>query len=222
MGIFSRFKDIVSANLNAMLDKAEDPEKMIRLMIQEMEETLLELKSSCAGSMADRKMAEREIESLEKEGAKWQERAELAVSKGREDLAKEALMEKSRFQNRSESLNGDIGEYDRMIKQSRKEIDQLEEKLNAAREKQQVLLKRRLRADQSLKTRKKIRKAGSADTMRRFEEFEYKIDRLEAEAGLVNPSRSSGNESLEDKFNRLAHEDTIERELQELKKASGK
>jgi phage shock protein A len=220
MGIFSRFKDIISSNLNAMLDKAEDPEKLIRLMIQEMEETLVELKSSCAGVMADKKKVERDREALKEEDAKWQQRAELAISKNKEDLAKEALVERNRFRTRIENLESDIKELDKMIEQARKDIEQLEGKLNTAREKQQVLVQRRIRAGQSLKTQNEIRKAGSMDAIRKFQEFEHRIDRMEAEAGLVNVEPEKG--SLEDEFSRLENEDSINAELKKLKKAAKK
>jgi phage shock protein A len=220
MGIFSRFKDIVSSNLNAMLDKAEDPEKLIRLMIQEMEETLVELKSSCAGVMADKKKVERDRDALKEEEVKWQQRAELAVDKNKEDLAKEALVERNRFRTRIKNLDTEIKELDKLIEQARKDIEQLEGKLNTAREKQQVLVQRRIRAGQSLKTQKEIRKAGSMDAIRKFQEFEHRIDRMEAEAGLVNVEPEKG--SLEDEFNRLENEDSINAELKKLKKAAKK
>jgi len=220
MGIFSRFKDIVSSNLNAMLDKAEDPEKLIRLMIQEMEETLVELKSSCAGVMADKKKVERDRDTLKEEEVKWQQRAELAVDKNKEDLAKEALVERNRFRARIKNLDMDVRELDKLIEQARKDIDQLEGKLSTAREKQQVLVQRRIRAGQSLKTQKEIRKAGSMDAIRKFQEFEHRIDRMEAEAGLVNMEPEKG--SLEDEFNRLENEDSINEDLKKLKKAAKK
>ncbi len=217
MGIFSRFKDIVSSNINAMLDKAEDPEKMIRLMIQEMEETLVELKSSCAGIMADKKKSQREQSTLEEEVKKWSERAELAVSKGREDLAREALREKHRFLERIGSLKKEMESFDSLITQSRVDIDQIEEKINVAREKQKLLIQRHLRAGYKLKTQKEIRRANSLDAMQRFEEFEQKIDRMEAEANLVNVRKTPQPGSLEEKFSHLESDDTIEQELQNLK-----
>lgn len=218
MGVFSRFKDIISSNINAMLDKAEDPEKMIRLMIQEMEETLVEIKSSCARIMADKKKSERELHLLGTEMQRWQQRAELAVAKNRDELAREALIEKKRYEQRMESTQHDIGHYEAMIKQAHDDIIQLEDKINTARTKQQILLKRHLRAGQKLKTQKEIRRAGSAQALQRFEEFEQKIDRIEAEAGLVNPSITPEFEKLEDEFVQLENEDSIAEELQELKR----
>ncbi|HQK77746.1 MAG TPA: PspA/IM30 family protein, partial [Candidatus Hydrogenedentes bacterium] len=100
MGIFSRVADIISSNINAMLDKAEDPEKLVRLMIREMEDTLIEIKASCAGAMAQRKKIGRQIEDVRAGEARWAERAQLAVDKGRDDLARDALLEKRRFTDR--------------------------------------------------------------------------------------------------------------------------
>lgn len=222
MGIFSRFKDIISSNINAMLDKAEDPEKMIRLMLQEMEETLVELKSSCAGIMADRKKAERNQAMLLQQVQKWQSRAELAVTKEKEDLAREALIEKNLYQKRADHIEEDMHQFDTMIKQAQEDITQLEGKIATAREKQQLLIKRHIRADQKLRTQKEIRRAGSLRAFERFEEFEQKIDRLEAEAGLVNPAPTGHAESIEEEFTRLEHEDTIDNELQILKKKQQK
>lgn len=221
MGIFTRFKDIVSANINAMLDKAEDPEKMIRLMIQEIEETLVELKSSCAGIMADKKKTERDHDLLLEQVDKWHKRAELAVAKDRDDLAREALIEKNLYQQRADRLYEDISHYDTMIKQAQEDITQLEVKVNAAREKQQLLINRHIRAGQKLKTQREIRRAGSLRAFQRFEEFEQKIDRLEAEADLVNPMKNASSDSLENQFNRLEHSDTIDQELSQLKQKKG-
>lgn len=214
MGVFSRFKDIVSSNINAMLDKAEDPEKMIRLMIQEMEETLVELKASCASTMADKKGVERDIAILEKNIEKWQERAELAVDKGRDDLAKEALIEKNRYAQQIDSASDNITRFDLLIENARKDIDQLEEKITAAKEKQKVLIKRQIRAGQSLKAQKEIKNATSNDVFRRFEAYEHRIDRMEAEASMVQPTPGT----LEDEFTRLENNGTVDDELAALKK----
>ncbi len=219
MGVFSRFKDIVGSNINSMLDKAEDPEKMIRLMIQEMEETLVELKSSCAAIMADKKSNEREIALLKSSADKWQERAELAIEKDREDLAKEALVEKNRYLQQIDSIKENLSRFDHLIDNARIDIEQLEEKIVTAREKQKVLVKRQIRAGQSLRVQKEIRKADGIDAIRRFEAYEQRIDRMEAEASLVNGTvRKSGSGALEDEFERLESQDSVDSELVALKK----
>ncbi len=218
MGIFTRFRDIIGSNINAMLDKAEDPEKMVRLMIREMEETLVEIKASCAGTMADRKKVGRELEDVQKHVDTWKDRAVLAVDKGREDLAKEALVEKRRWEERSEQLQAEAGYLDELVKQSQDDIMQLEEKLKTAQERQRVLVQRHIRATSKKKAQQDIRKAESNDAILRFEQFEQRIERMEAEAEIINPTRKP---SLVDEFALLEGEDEIQEELEALKKERG-
>jgi len=117
MGIFTRFRDIVSSNINAMLDKAEDPEKLIRLMIREMEDTLIELKASCATVMANRKKTERQLDNAQSREEGWKAKAELAVVKGRDDLAREALLEKRRLRERADALERELAESNALVEQ---------------------------------------------------------------------------------------------------------
>ncbi len=214
MGIFTRFKDIVSSNISSMLDKAEDPEKLIRLMIREMEETLVELKASCAGTMAEHKKIGREMGEVESRMALWADRAKLAVDKGREDLAREALQEKHRGQDRAEALGEELVHCEILVDQAQEDIGILEEKLATAKEKQRMLTQRHIRAATKKRAQKDIRRVDSMDAVTRFERFEQQIDRLEAEAQLVNPPRKS---SLEQEFTDLEGNEDVERELQELK-----
>lgn len=214
MSIFSRFKDIVSANLNAMLDKAEDPEKMIRLMIQEMEETLVELKANCAGLIADRLRLEREVGQIDGSIDTWEQRARLAVEKGREELAREALVEKKRCQDRRRTLNEELGRFESLIEQARADILRLEEKIESARKKQRLLVQRHRRAENRLSAERNIRRADSSDAVIRFESYEQKIDRMEAAAELATP-RQEG--SLESEFATLESDESIERELDALR-----
>lgn len=216
MGIFTRFRDIVSANINAMLDRAEDPEKMIRLMIREMEDTLVELKSSCAGLMAASRIRRRRIaETLEKSRS-WAERAELAVGKGREDLAREALVEKRRWRREAEGLEREAAEEQELIDQYLEDIRLLEEKLAAAREKQRLLAERHRHAERARRAREEILRMDGVQAAVRFEEFEKKIARMEAESELVLPA---GAEGLAEGLERLARDEEIERELEALKAA---
>ncbi|MBG0777714.1 MAG: PspA/IM30 family protein [Desulfovibrionaceae bacterium] len=217
MGIFSRFKDIVSANLSSMLDRAEDPEKMIRLMIREMEETLVEIKASCAGTMAASKRIGRELDEARAKADLWAGRAELAVERGREDMAREALLERRRHGERVETLEDEKARADALVDQARADIGQLEEKLEAAKEKQRLLIQRHKRAAAKHQAQGRVRAAGGAEAMVRFERYEQRIERLEAEAGLVNPSRPAEGPSLEDAFRRL-EEGTVDEELAELKR----
>jgi phage shock protein A len=219
MGIFTRFKDIVSSNINSMLDHAEDPQKMVRLMIREMEETLVELKANCAGLMATRKKIGRELDEVEDRVALWAERAERAVAKGREDLAVEALNEKKEYSRLAEVKRGEMAEIDEMVEAARDDIEKLEEKLQTAVDKQRVLVERHHRAHQCRRARRNVRQADSMDAVRRFEQMEQRIERMEAEADLTG---MSGQRTLEDEFSRLEMDEDIQKELDELKQRAGK
>lgn len=214
MGIFSRVRDIISSNINAMLDKAEDPEKMVRLMIQEMEDTLVEIKASCAGAMATRKKISRQLEEVRNRTTRWDEKAQLAVTKGREDLAREALYEKRRYIDRAKSLETEMDHCDQITQQYQEDIRQLEDKLGSARERQRTLVQRHIRARQSKRTQENLRKVDTSEAILKFDKFENRIERMEAEADLVNFGRKP---SLEDEFSRLQEDEEIEKELAALK-----
>lgn len=214
MGIFTRFRDIVSSNIGAMLDKAEDPEKMIRMMIREMEDTLIEIKSSCAGAIASGKKIERRLNELRDQLGLWTERAQLAVDKGRDDLAREALIERRRLAEQVEALESELGAQDGLIDQYKQDIAELEEKLNGAKEKRRLLVERHKQATGKKRAQQEIRRANSADTMARFGKLESRIEQMEAEAELVNPPRKP---SLEEAFDELRVDDEIEKELAKLK-----
>ncbi len=214
MGIFTRFRDIVSANINAMLDRAEDPEKLIKLMIREMEDTLVELKSACAGAIASRKKVFRLLDETRDKEAFWDQKAALAVSKGRDDLARQALLEKRRFSQRCEAVAQELAELKAIVGQYQDDIQELENKLKSAREKQRMLVQRHIRAQRKKKAHQDIRRMDSAQVMQRFDEMESNIERMEAEADLVNFGRKS---NLESAFEELSSDDEIERQLTELK-----
>ena len=148
MGIFTRFRDIVSSNINAMLDRAEDPEKMIKLMIREMEDTLIELKASCAGVIANRKKVERKLDDSVSREKLWAERTDLAIDRGRDDLAREALVEKRRYTELCEVLRNEITEHAGLIEHYQNDIQELEGKLVSAKEKKRMLVQRHRHANQ--------------------------------------------------------------------------
>jgi phage shock protein A len=214
MGIFTRFRDIISSNINAMLEKAEDPEKMIRLMIREIEDTLVEIKTACAGVMAGSKKARRQLEELQDRARYWEEKAELAVKLGRDDLAREALIEKRKFSGRTESLENELSEHDLLIEQYQNDIRQLEEKLKSARDKQRLLLQRHIHAQRKMQAQKEIQRIDSTETIMKFEELENRIERMEAEADLVNYGKQT---FLEEELEKLSEDADIENELQALK-----
>ena len=214
MGIFTRVRDIISSNINAMLDKAEDPEKLVKLMIQEMEDTLVEIKASCAGAMAAKKRVQRALDEAQARSRSWGDKAELAVNKGREDLAREALLEKRRYLERADSLDDEAVHTQAIIEQYQEEIGLIEEKLATAREKQRILVQRHIHAQTRKKAQEDIRKFETSDVLMRFEHFENRIERMEAEADLVNFGRRP---ALDDEFANLERDEDIERELQALK-----
>jgi len=214
MGVFSRVRDIINSNINTMLDKAEDPEKLVKLMIQEMEDTLVEIKASCAGAMAAKKKVERGLDQAKAGIEAWSRKAELAVAKGREDLAREALMEKRRFRERVDSLDRETVQLEELIERYQEEIVQLEGKLAAVREKQRVLVQRHIYARGKRRAQEEIRRLDTSDAFVRFEQFENRIERMEAAADLVNYGRKT---ALEDEFARLENDEELSEELEALK-----
>lgn len=220
MGIFTRFRDIVTANLNAILDHAEDPEKMVRLMIQEMEDTLVEVKSSCAGFMAEQKRLERSLKQAEAESDAWQGRARMAVEKGRDDLARAALAEKQGYMQKVQGLREQLDQSRELVSNTQNDIAQLESKLNDAREKQRLIVQRRAAAVNRMTAQSQIRRADTSEAFAKFEAYENGIERLEAEASLTDSLRPKQPE-LRQQFAELENQDSIEQELQQLKSQMG-
>jgi len=219
MGIFTRFRDIVSSNINAMLDRAEDPEKMIKLMIREMEDTLIELKASCAGVMANRSRTQRQLNECQSRCSYWEDRAKIAVNKGRDDLAREALGEKRRYTESAAALDREIGYLGSLIEQYQADIRQLEDRLRSAREKQRILVQRHIHAYRKRRAQEEIRRMDSVEAVTRFEEIENRIERMEAEADLMNYGIKTG---LEENLDNLVVDEEIEKELQNMKASIGK
>jgi phage shock protein A len=215
MGIFTRFRDIVSANISAMLDRAEDPEKMIKLMIREMEDTLIEIKAACAGVMAGSKKVQRQLDEIDSRAQYWEEKAALAVQKGRDDLAKEALIEKRRYIRRKSALENELHELHLLVEGYQENIRQLEDKLKSAREKQRLLVQRHIHARKKKRAQEEIRRLDSSEAMFKFDDLESRIERMESEADLVNYGKKT---DLEEQLDKLSVDDEIEAELQALKK----
>ncbi|MCF6246085.1 MAG: phage shock protein PspA [Desulfobacula sp.] len=214
MGIFTRFKDIVASNISSMLDNAEDPEKLIKLMIREMEDTLIEIKAACANTIANQKKVERYLDNIQEQENFWSRKAELAVNKGKDNLARQALQEKRRYTQKNDVVDEELTELGVIIEQYRDDITELETKLKSAREKQRMLVQRHIRAQRKKQAHKEIRRADSSEIMNKFDELENHIERMEAEADLVNYGRHS---SLEEEFDALEADDDIEAELDKLK-----
>lgn len=214
MGIFTRFSDIVNSNINAILDKAEDPEKIVRLMIQEMEDTLVEVRSAAARSIADKKDLNRRLESVERELSDWDEKAELAMRKEREDLAKAALVEKSRVAGAADLLKQDYQAVDEGLGKLNEDIAKLEAKLEDAKARQKALLSRHKTASSRLAARRKIYDYKIDDAMIRFEQYTRRIDDIE---GRVEAFDLGLPKDLNHEFASLEAEESVKKELDELK-----
>ena len=215
MGIFTRFSDIVNSNINAILDKAEDPEKIVRLMIQEMEDTLVEVRSAAARSIADKKDLNRKLTALERELKEWDGKAELALRKGREDLAKAALIEKSRTSAAAELIKADYQAVDEGLGKLNEDISRLEAKLKDAKARQKSLLARHKTANSRLAARKKIHDYKIDDAMVRFEQYTRRIDDVE---GRIEAYDLGLPKDLNHEFAGLEAEDAVAKDLDDLKK----
>jgi phage shock protein A len=213
MGIFSRFSDIVNSNINALLDKAEDPEKMVRLIIQEMEDTLVEVRSTSAKTIAEKKELQRVVSRLEEEVVDWQNKAELALAKNRDDLARSALIEKQKSADQAASVAADITNLDAHVSKLQDEVAQLQEKLADAKARQKSMLMRQKTVASRLEVKKSLDSNRLNDAMYKFERYEQKIDSLEAQV----ESYDLGKKTLRDEFAELAAQDKIDSELAALK-----
>ncbi len=215
MGIFSRTRDIIAANFTDLLDKAEDPAKMIRMIILEMEETLVEVRASAARTIADQKEMRRHIAKLGALQESWTEKAELALSKGREDLAKAALVERQKAVDMAEQLSSEITVLDDALKGAEEDIAKLQNKLREARTRQNSIVTRLESAHNRVKLREMYAGPKIADAFSRFEIMERRVDLAEGRAdalGLGQPTKS-----LEEEIAELRSSEKIDAELAALK-----
>jgi phage shock protein A len=219
MSVFSRFTDIINANINSLLEKAEDPEKIIRLMIQEMEDTLVEIRSSAAKCIADRKEQRRYVEFLDREQQDWAKRAELAVRQGREDLARAALAEKQTLADAAEQTRVETEMLDKQLEKFNSDITQLQSKLNDAKTRQRSIVIRHKTATTQLAARRHIHDDTIDEMLFRFENAEQRIDRVEAKGESLDMGRRKG---LADEIAGLEDDDRIEDALEALKAKVGK
>ena len=213
MTIFSRMTDIINSNLNALLDKAEDPEKMVRLIIQEMEEALVEVRSTSARAIADRKELLRRQEWLTAEAGEWERKAEVAIGKGRDDLAKGALGERNKASEAAEALTRELEIVDQTLETLNVDVSALQAKIKDAKTRQNTIVLRGKAAKTRLGVRRQLSDHNVDDAIHRFELYERKMDDIEGQIEAYD----MGKKTLADEIDELEQGDTIEDELRELK-----
>ncbi len=221
MGIFSRTRDIIAANFNDMLDKAEDPAKMIRLIILEMEETLVEVRTSSARTIADQKELRRHVDKLDRLQADWAEKAQLALSKGREDLARAALLEKKKAADMADQLRGEITILDDSLRAYEQDIEKLQTRLREARSRQSAIAARLKSAENRVRLRTLLASERVDEALARFDQLERRVDYAEGRAEAMSLGDDRRQPTLADEIAALADGDSIEAELAEMKQSMG-
>lgn len=219
MGIFSRLGDIINSNINAMLDRAEDPEKIVRLIVQEMEDTLVEVRAAAARSIAEKKDILRKVDQLEAAQAEWQRKAELAVEKGREDLAKGALVAKAQAATAAELLRRELETIESALAKTNEDLGRLEAKLTEAKNKQKSFTIRHDAARDQIRIRTQLHDGRIDEALSRYEQIERKIDTLEGQVESFDLGR---RKSLNEEFADLEAEGSVEKELQAIKARLGR
>lgn len=221
MGIFSRTRDIIAANFNDMLDKADDPSKMIRMIILEMEETLVEVRASAARTIADQKEMHRHCVKLDRLQADWAEKAQLALSKDREDLARAALVEKKKAADMADQLKAEIAVLDDALRAYEDDIQKLQHRLREARSRQTAIAARLESAENRVKLRTLMSTERTDEALARFDQLERRVDYAEGRADALQIAEGK-TPSLADEIAALAGSDAIDDELEAMKKALGK
>ncbi len=217
MSIFTRMSDIINSNVNALLDKAEDPEKMVRLIIQEMEEALVEVRSTSARAIADKKELARRQEFLAAEAAEWERKAEVAIKRGRDDLAKGALGERNKAQEASDSIGSELSAIDGSLSKLNEDVGALQAKIKDAKARQNAIIIRGKTVQTRLGVKRQLNDHNIDDAMQRFETYERKIDDLEGQVEAYD----MGQRTLSDEIADLETDEVIDEELQKLKARMG-
>ena len=213
MSVFSRITDIVNSNINALLDKAEDPEKMVRLIIGEMEDTLVEVRTTSARAIADKKELVRRRGRLAREAADWEAKAELAISRSRDDLARAALVEKSKADEAVVSVDAELKVLDDTLAKLNEDIHALQQKIKDAKAREASIVLRGQAAKTRLGVRRQLHDHNIDDAMARFEQYERKMDDLEGQV----ESFDVGQRTLKDQIDELVVDESVDDELRKLK-----
>lgn len=213
MSVFNRFSDIINSNINSILDQAEDPRKMVRLITQEMQATLVDVRAESARYIAEKKELVERLEFSKRESVNWQNKAELAARKGRDDLAKAALQEKARHENVVAALKTEMVQFEDAIGKLKHDADQLREKLTLARSREKALILRGQTARSRLKVKRQLHEVNYEDAFSRFEAYEKKLDEME---GAIE-SYDLPNRTLSQEISDLQDDKHLTDELQALK-----
>jgi phage shock protein A len=218
MSIFSRLTDIVNSNINSILDRAQDPEKIIRLIIQEMEDTLVEVRSGAVRTIADQKESERRLAALRREHDDWQRRAEFALTKNRDDLAKGALLAKARSAESLKLLESQVAQIAAALAKQNEDIGKLQAKLADAKARERTIVARQKSAATRIKIRGKLYDERITDAFARFEQVERSLDELEGKAEAYDLGRKA---TLHEELAGIEAEAGVDEELAALKKRMG-
>ena len=213
MSVFSRITDIVNSNINALLDKAEDPEKMVRLIIQEMEETLVEVRTTSARAIADKKELARRRDNLQIEADEWERKATLSISKGRDDLARAALAEKAKADEMATGMGRELTALEETLGKLNADIHALQQKIKDAKTRQNAIVMRGKAAQTRLGVRRQLSDHNIDDAMTRFEQYERKMDDLEGHL----ESYDLGQRTLTQEIEQLDVDDAVDEQLRLLK-----
>ena len=217
MSIFSRMSDIINANLNALLDKAEDPEKMVRMIVQEMEETLVEVRTTSARTIADKKELVRRRDWFSEEAQEWERKSEVAIRKGREDLARGALVEKNKAAESVDAVDHEMVLLDETLAKLSDDTAALQAKIKDAKSRQHAIILRGKAAQSRLGVRRQLHETNIEDAIQRFEHYERKIDDLEGQVEAYD----LGRRTLSDEIDELEGDEEIDAELASLKARIG-
>jgi phage shock protein A len=213
MSVFSRMTDIINSNINALLDKAEDPEKMVRLIIQEMEETLVEVRTTSARTIADKKELARRRDWLKEESQEWERKAEVAIRKGRDDLARAALVERNKAQESADAASDELRLLEETLAKLGEDTAALQLKIKDAKTRQNAIIMRGKAAKTRLGVRRQLNDANLDDAIHRFEQYERKMDDLEGQIEAFD----LGQRTLADEIKELEGGERIDEELKALK-----
>ena len=218
MGIFSRLADIVNSNINSILDRAEDPEKIIRLIIQEMEDTLVEVRAAAVRTIAEKKEIERRMEALRHEQEEWQRRAEFAITKGREDLAKGALLAKARVSEALDAIQGQHRQIEDALAKQNEDIAKLQAKLADAKTREKAIAARHATATARIRMRTHLHDDRIGDAFARFERVERALDHVEGKVEAFDLGRKK---TLAEELDGIEAEESVDAELKALKERLG-